>query len=42
MKDAAIVPIMSQNFPQIASSRVRGVLPNGSDLPDGDLLAEHR
>jgi len=29
MKDAAIVPIMSQNFPQIASSRVRGVLPNG-------------
>jgi ABC-type transport system substrate-binding protein len=30
MKDAAIVPIMSQTFPQIASSRVRGVLPNGS------------
>jgi len=29
MKDAAIVPIMSQNFPQIASTRVRGVLPNG-------------
>ena len=30
MKDAAIVPIMSQTFPQIASSRVRGVLPDGS------------
>ncbi|HMD92362.1 MAG TPA: ABC transporter substrate-binding protein [Trebonia sp.] len=30
MKDAAIVPIMSQTFPQIASKRVRGVLPNGS------------
>jgi ABC-type transport system substrate-binding protein len=30
MKDAAIVPIMSQTFPQIASTRVRGVLPNGS------------
>lgn len=30
MKDADIVPIMSQTFPQIASKRVRGVLPNGS------------
>jgi ABC-type transport system substrate-binding protein len=30
MKDAAIVPIMSQTFPQIASTRVRGVLPDGS------------
>ncbi len=30
MKDAAIVPIESQTFPQIASSRVRGVLPDGS------------
>ncbi len=29
MKDADIVPIMSQTFPQIASKRVRGVLPNG-------------
>jgi ABC-type transport system substrate-binding protein len=33
MKDAAIVPIMSQTFPQIASSRVRGVLPNGQSYP---------
>jgi peptide/nickel transport system substrate-binding protein len=30
MKDAAIVPIMTQTFPQIASKRVRGVLPDGS------------
>jgi peptide/nickel transport system substrate-binding protein len=30
MKDAAIVPIMSQNTPEIASSNVRGVLPNGT------------
>jgi peptide/nickel transport system substrate-binding protein len=30
MKDAVIVPIMTQTFPQIASKRVRGVLPNGS------------
>jgi peptide/nickel transport system substrate-binding protein len=30
MKDAAIVPIMSQKFLQLASSRVRGVLPDGS------------
>jgi peptide/nickel transport system substrate-binding protein len=29
MKDAVIVPIMTQTFPQIASKRVRGVLPNG-------------
>jgi peptide/nickel transport system substrate-binding protein len=33
MKDAAIVPIMSQTFPQIASKRVRGVLPDGSSYP---------
>jgi peptide/nickel transport system substrate-binding protein len=30
MKDAALVPIMSQNFPDLASKRVRGVLPNGA------------
>jgi peptide/nickel transport system substrate-binding protein len=30
MKDAIIVPIESQNFADIASTRVRGVLPNGS------------
>jgi ABC-type transport system substrate-binding protein len=30
MKDAAIVPIMSQNTPEIASTNVRGVLPNGT------------
>jgi peptide/nickel transport system substrate-binding protein len=30
MKDAAIVPMMSQTFPTIASKRVRSVLPNGS------------
>ena len=30
MKDAAIVPLMSQTFPTIASKRVRSVLPNGS------------
>jgi peptide/nickel transport system substrate-binding protein len=30
MKDAAIVPLMSQTFPMIASKRVRSVLPNGS------------
>jgi peptide/nickel transport system substrate-binding protein len=29
MKDAAIVPIISQNWAQIASTRVRGVLPDG-------------
>lgn len=33
MKDAAIVPIESQTFPMIASSRVRGVLPDGSTYP---------
>ena len=33
MKDAAMVPIMSQTFPQIASKRVRGVLPNGATYP---------
>ena len=30
MKDAAIVPLMSQTFPMIASKRVRSVLPDGS------------
>ena len=30
MKDAAIVPLMSQTFPTIASTRVRSVLPSGS------------
>ena len=29
MKDAAIVPIISENWAQIASTRVRGVLPDG-------------
>jgi peptide/nickel transport system substrate-binding protein len=30
MSDAAIVPLMSQTFPTIASTRVRSVLPNGT------------
>jgi peptide/nickel transport system substrate-binding protein len=30
MQNAVIVPIMSQNFADIASTRIRGVLPNGS------------
>jgi peptide/nickel transport system substrate-binding protein len=29
MKDAAVVPLISQNWAQISSKRVRGVLPNG-------------
>jgi peptide/nickel transport system substrate-binding protein len=33
MKDAAIVPLMSQTFPTIASTRVRSVEPNGSTYP---------
>jgi peptide/nickel transport system substrate-binding protein len=33
MQNAYIVPIMSQTFPQIASTRVRGVLPDGSSYP---------
>jgi peptide/nickel transport system substrate-binding protein len=33
MKDAVMVPIMSQNFAAIASKRVRGVLPNGTTYP---------
>jgi len=33
MKDAAMVPIMSQTFPLIASTRVRSVLPNGTTYP---------
>jgi peptide/nickel transport system substrate-binding protein len=30
MSDAAIIPVISQNFAGLASKRVRGVLPNGS------------
>jgi peptide/nickel transport system substrate-binding protein len=30
MKDAVIVPIMSQNTPEMASTKIRGVLPDGS------------
>jgi peptide/nickel transport system substrate-binding protein len=33
MSDAAIVPIMSQNFPQYSSKRVRGVTSNGTSYP---------
>jgi peptide/nickel transport system substrate-binding protein len=33
MKDAAIVPIMSQNFPDYASTRVRGIGSNGATYP---------
>jgi len=33
MADAAIVPLMSQTFPTIASKRVRSVLPDGSTYP---------
>jgi peptide/nickel transport system substrate-binding protein len=33
MKDAAIVPFFSQTFPDIASKRVRGVLPDGKSYP---------
>jgi peptide/nickel transport system substrate-binding protein len=33
MNDAAIVPLVSQNFPNIASKRVRGVLSNGQSYP---------
>ncbi len=33
MKDAAIVPLMSQTFPTIASQRVRSVEPSGSTYP---------
>lgn len=33
MKDAAIVPLMTQTFPLIASKRVRSVLPNGTTYP---------
>jgi peptide/nickel transport system substrate-binding protein len=33
MNDAAIVPLESQNFPDIASKRVRGVLPDGQSYP---------
>ena len=41
MKDAAIVPFMSQTFPTIASTRVGGAAER-LHLPDGDVLAEHR
>ncbi len=33
MSDAAIVPIMSQNFPQYSSKRVRGIASNGTTYP---------
>lgn len=33
MKDAVIVPFFTQTFPDIASKRVRGVLPDGSTYP---------
>jgi peptide/nickel transport system substrate-binding protein len=33
MSDAAIVPIMSQNFPQYSSKRVRGISSNGVTYP---------
>ncbi|HEY3880436.1 MAG TPA: ABC transporter substrate-binding protein [Trebonia sp.] len=33
MKDAVIIPVFSQTFPQITSKRVRGVLPDGSTYP---------
>jgi len=33
MSDAAIVPIMSQNFPQYSSKRVRGITSNGTTYP---------
>jgi peptide/nickel transport system substrate-binding protein len=33
MADAAIVPVMSQNFPDYASSRVKGVASNGATYP---------
>ncbi len=33
MSDAAIVPIMSQNFPQYSSARVRGITSSGQTYP---------
>jgi hypothetical protein len=33
MSDAVIVPIMSQEFPLYASSRIRGIASNGSTYP---------
>jgi hypothetical protein len=33
MSDAAIVPIMSQQFPLYASSRVKGVTSSGGSYP---------
>ena len=33
MSDAAIVPIMSQNFPQYSSKRVRGITSTGQSYP---------
>ena len=33
MSDAAIAPIMSQNFPQYSSKRVRGITSNGTTYP---------
>ena len=33
MSDAAIAPIMGQNFPQYSSARVRGIASNGTTYP---------
>jgi len=33
MKDAVIVPFYTQTFPDIASKRVRGILPDGTSYP---------
>jgi hypothetical protein len=33
MSDAAIVPVMSQDFPAYSSSRVRGIASNGQTYP---------
>ena len=33
MSDAAIVPVMNQNFPDYSSSRVRGIASNGQTYP---------
>jgi hypothetical protein len=33
MSDAALAPIMSQNFPQYSSARVRGVSSSGQTYP---------
>ena len=33
MSDAAIAPIMGQDFPQYSSARVRGIASNGTTYP---------